>query len=100
MLLLLVTIFLPIPTTYTLSCLPCCSSDYNYYDHYTDYYTQCASCAPLSPSECLSGELTKGVCGCCDECAKAEGQECGGLWGLAGTCAQHLYCDTSKRFIK
>jgi len=88
MLILLLTIFFPIPPTYTLSCLPCCSTDY-------DYYTQCASCMPVSPSECLSGELTKGVCGCCDECAKAEGEECGGLWGLAGTCAKNLYCEDS-----
>ena len=40
------------------------------------------------------GELTKGVCRCCDECAKAEGEECGGLWGWLGTCAKDLYCDT------
>ena len=89
MLVSLLILFFTIPTTFTLSCLPCCSSsDYNYYDY-------CASCSPLSPGECVSGELVKGVCGCCDECAKAEGEECGGMWGLAGSCAHNLYCDTS-----
>ena len=75
MLVLLVIIFVTIHTTDTLSC-------------------QCASCPPpLTTSECVSGEVTKDECHCCDVCAKAEGEECGGPWGFAGTCASYLFCD-------
>ena len=54
-------------------------------------------CKQADPSECASGELTKDICMCCDVCAKAAGQVCGGLWGMMGTCASHLYCHYSGR---
>ena len=54
------------------------------------------TCSPKSPSECRSGQLTKDVCGCCEECAKAAGEVCGGPWGISGTCAEDLFCDISS----
>jgi len=48
------------------------------------------ACPP--PACCTSGSYTLGVCGCCEVCAKAEGESCGGLWGFAGSCAAGLRC--------
>merc|ERR1711875_146317 len=42
---------------------------------------------------CQSGQLAKDLCGCCDVCAKAEGEECGGPFGSSGTCANYLDCE-------
>ena len=33
------------------------------------------------------------MCGCCDVCAKAEGEVCGGPWGKDGVCADNLTCE-------
>ena len=49
-------------------------------------------CKKLSPSDCSSGQVTKDSCGCCDRCAKAEGESCAGEWGFSGTCAEGLTC--------
>merc|ERR1719433_128574 len=60
---------------HSLSCLPC----------------QKEECiAP--PACCTSGFYTLGICGCCEVCAKAQGEECGGPWGDAGSCAAGLRC--------
>ena len=32
------------------------------------------------------------MCGCCDVCAKVEGEECGGPWDLNGKCDKGLKC--------
>jgi len=58
----------------SLRCLPC----------------QEAECSP--PSCCASGSVTLGVCGCCQVCAKAEGETCGGPWATSGSCAAGLRC--------
>jgi len=65
----------------SLSCFPSCSA------------TPDCSNAP-KPSDCPSQRLTKTAipCNCCRECAKAEGQECEGLWGSSGECADYLEC--------
>merc|ERR1712098_989914 len=42
---------------------------------------------------CQSGQLAKDLCGCCDVCAMAEGEECGGPFGSSGTCANYLNCE-------
>ena len=34
-----------------------------------------------------------GVCGCCLQCAKQEGQECGAFKNVKGICDVGLYCD-------
>ena len=57
---------------------------------------QCAACEPLIPDNCPSGQLAKDVCECCDVCAKAEGEECGGVWSLSGTCADYLFCEENS----
>jgi len=56
----------------------------------------CTECPKSPPMDCASGHLTKDVCGCCDVCAKAEGETCGGMWGMSGTCAPGLNCETAK----
>jgi len=64
----------------SLSCFPCPAA------------IDCRS-AP-KPSDCPSRQLTRNAipCNCCRECAKAEGQECGGLWDSSGQCADNLDC--------
>ena len=79
----------PVPLESSLSGLPCCTGT----DTLDQTTTYCMRCEQAVPSECASGELTKDSCGCCDVCAKAAAQECGGPWGGVGTCASHLYCD-------
>ena len=45
---------------------------------------------------CKSGEYVKsGYCGCCLECAKDEGEQCGGEWGEKGKCGSGLICEPS-----
>ena len=56
-----------------LSCEPC-------------YETRC-----VQPVNCTGG-LVKGICGCCDVCAKTNGERCGGTWGMYGECAKGLNC--------
>jgi len=65
----------------SLSCFPPCQAN-----------PDCSN-AP-KPSDCPSQRLTKTAipCNCCRECAKAEGQECEGLWGSSGECADYLEC--------
>lgn len=43
------------------------------------------------PENCPVG-LTKDACGCCDVCAKAKGEACGGPWFLLGRCGKGLKC--------
>merc|ERR1711953_1088301 len=59
----------------SLSCLSC---------------QEVGSCPP--PACCPSGSYTTDVCGCCEVCAKAEGETCGGPWGTFGSCAAGLRC--------
>ena len=80
-----------------LSCLPCCSDQETGLQS-TKGPLSCTTCPPLSASECKSGQLTKDVCFCCDVCAKAEGETCGGPWNLDGVCADDLVCDKSKDY--
>merc|ERR1712112_568644 len=51
----------------------------------------CQECSPV-PDYCSTGQTVLDPCGCCEECAKGEGDECGGLFGLYGTCADDLEC--------
>merc|ERR1719228_1055598 len=67
----------------TLSCGPCC------HDQETMRIEMgCIPCGP-PPMDC---QLVKDVCGCCDVCAKTEGEECGGPWNITGICADGLTC--------
>ena len=79
----------------TLTCLPCCSDRESGFRSIGDR-PSCATCSPLSASECKSGQLTKGICSCCNVCAKAEGETCGGPWNIDGVCADNFFCDKSK----
>ena len=60
---------------------------------------QSLSCVACDQWTCTSDEklnctggLTLGICGCCNVCAKVEGEECGGLWNFSGTCDKGLTC--------
>merc|ERR1711942_637126 len=54
-------------------------------------YEDCHFCPP-PPDYCSAGQTVLDVCGCCQGCAKGENEECGGLWGTDGTCADYLQC--------
>ena len=47
---------------------------------------------PSAPSCCESGQYTLDECGCCQKCAKAELQKCGGASDVLGRCAGGLQC--------
>lgn len=49
------------------------------------------------PTPTCSYGLTKAPCGCCDECAKGLGEDCGGEWGFSGRCAEGLECEVEKK---
>ncbi|CAD5121785.1 DgyrCDS10262 [Dimorphilus gyrociliatus] len=55
-------------------------------------------CQPCNRVKCAEvnlsckGERTKGICGCCDKCAKVIGENCGGVYYYLGKCNQGLYC--------
>lgn len=68
-----------IPSIYALSCIPC------------DRTRPC-----VKPINCKGG-LVKGVCGCCDVCAKTQGERCGGPWRIHGHCAKGLKCLSRTR---
>ena len=44
-----------------------------------------------APLKC-KGSVGYDVCGCCPQCAKLEGQKCGGDWGELGFCDTGLRC--------
>ncbi|CAH1263160.1 CRIM1 [Branchiostoma lanceolatum] len=59
----------------SLSCLPC-------------EMVQC-----VEPQNCEQGTVPA-ICGCgCRRCAKVEGETCGGMWNLDGSCADGLTCE-------
>ncbi|CAL4109414.1 unnamed protein product, partial [Meganyctiphanes norvegica] len=50
-----------------------------------------AKCPPLEEEACPKG-ITQDICGCCKVCAGDVGEECGGPWGIFGTCGEGLEC--------
>jgi len=57
----------------------------------------CGGSPCQTPVCCKSGEYVKsGYCGCCLQCAKAEGEECGGDWEEKGRCASGMACRYSS----
>lgn len=47
---------------------------------------------PGCPELNCTGGTVIGLCGCCYTCAKQLHEQCGGLYGLFGTCDQGLRC--------
>ncbi|CAH1244772.1 HTRA3 [Branchiostoma lanceolatum] len=45
----------------------------------------------VDPQPCPSNTVMD-PCGCCEECAKVEGEMCGGSWDIDGKCADGLTC--------
>ncbi|XP_076221389.1 crimpy isoform X2 [Nomia melanderi] len=48
-------------------------------------------CEVLTDEDCPAG-LISDPCGCCKECARVEGETCGGPFGFSGSCAAGLQC--------
>merc|ERR1711909_57786 len=71
-------------------CPPCCHQQIQ-----GQYDEDCLSCPQLvTPTSCVSGEVTLDNCLCCKVCALPVGGVCGG-WQYAGAhtqCAQGLRC--------
>ena len=97
MLLQILSLFQLVQLGASLSCDECnCVRNYCYEGSYPTPMDEWEPCPKLYPSNCTSGQITAGQltpCGCCDECAKAVGQACEGLWGLLGSCAAGLTCN-------
>jgi len=47
---------------------------------------------PSPPTCCESGQYAYDECGCCQKCAKAELQTCGGASNISGRCGRGLQC--------
>lgn len=65
----------------SLSCIPCS-------------WVQCST-----PVNCKGG-LVKSICGCCNVCAKVEGERCGGQWQTLGRCDSGLKCVVRDGHLK
>merc|ERR1712079_404793 len=74
-LLFLSIILSSLSSTESLSCLPCDQ-------------VRCSA----APTCCKSGFYTTGACGCCQICAQAENEQCGGPWNSYGNCATGTRC--------
>lgn len=66
-------------TAESLSCAPC-----HLYKH---------QCTPVDQLNCKGG-YTLDICLCCTDCAKVEGEKCGGTWDEYGKCDAGLECVT------
>ncbi|XP_076038349.1 venom protein 302-like [Oratosquilla oratoria] len=75
LLLLLLSIFAFVQRSQGLTCVPC-------HD---------VKCQPLIPSTCRAGTESD-LCGCCNVCAKAQYDVCGGPWFAHGKCGKGLFC--------
>uniref|UniRef100_A0A0C9RPB1 TSA: Tityus bahiensis Tbah01400 mRNA sequence n=1 Tax=Tityus bahiensis TaxID=50343 RepID=A0A0C9RPB1_TITBA len=51
-----------------------------------------------TPENCSAG-ITRDACGCCDVCARGEGESCGGPWFLSGRCGKGLKCDRGNTYV-
>ena len=54
-------------------------------------------CPDFDTSQCLY-EIVKDPCGCCPECAKGPGEECGGIFRIAGQCTNGSLCLLSVEY--
>ncbi|XP_067680329.1 cysteine-rich motor neuron 1 protein-like [Haliotis asinina] len=48
-------------------------------------------CPPVPRDQCHAGVVTD-ICGCCQECARALNETCGGKYGIFGKCGPGLKC--------
>ncbi|KAK8733120.1 hypothetical protein OTU49_006769 [Cherax quadricarinatus] len=64
-----------IVSVYGLTCWPC----------------QGVVCPSIDTYDCPSGVVKSG-CECCHECAKEQGEKCGGSFDVFGKCAEGLVC--------
>ncbi|XP_066962758.1 single insulin-like growth factor-binding domain protein-2 [Macrobrachium rosenbergii] len=73
---LLLCISLAMVTVSGLTCRPC----------------ETVKCASPESLDCPFGAVER-QCGCCYECRKGKGEECGGSYNIFGTCSEELICD-------
>ncbi|XP_047129917.1 antistasin-like [Hydra vulgaris] len=69
---------------------------------YTSTAFTCINCATVkckAPEGCKAGTV-KDYCGCCDICAQASGEECGGLLENTKKCGNQLECVKKNDTIK
>ncbi|KAL2089490.1 hypothetical protein ACEWY4_014178 [Coilia grayii] len=68
----------------------------------THPHTDCVPCAsvqcPLSRHKCSGGYVTE-PCGCCSDCARRQGQLCGGPHWSRGYCDRDLTCSQFTGFL-
>merc|ERR1712098_424841 len=60
--------------------------------HTKNSRSKCVVCEPRVTAMCSTKEIVFHRCGC-PMCAKAKGETCGGIAGMAGKCASFLTCD-------
>ena len=86
-------------------CQPCCEGEgarkkVRVNSIWSGPVEQCVDCPIISPSNCTSGQLIKTPCVCCDECARAAGENCR-KYGQYETfdgerCADGLFCNAHQ----
>merc|ERR1711971_535245 len=74
----LVFLLFLLPSTTPLSCMMPCEPGQESTEE-----RPCHHCPQIDANDCQSKEIVEGACGC-QECAKAEGEECGGPWEGVG----------------
>merc|ERR1711962_87888 len=90
--LLLLSLYLSLPSVFSLGCeLPACPAGS------LNHKMRCHVCKIVVSADCSTKEIVLEPCGC-PVCAKAEGEQCGGLCGVAGCdtvgiCASFLTCE-------
>merc|ERR1712126_795921 len=84
--LLLISLYLSLPTVFSLSCMSPCPAGI------LKPNQMCTVCMGVVSADCSTKEIVRHPCGC-PVCAKAEGEKCNGLWRLKGKCASFLTCE-------
>merc|ERR1719334_608662 len=83
--LLLLSLYLSLPFVFSLRCRPQCPAGI-----FED--KNCNICEIVVSADCTTKETVRTPCTRCPVCAKAEGEKCGGRWGMEEKCASFLTC--------
>merc|ERR1712098_412198 len=88
--LLLLSLYLSLPSVFSLKCPRLCPAGV-----VLKPKRMCTVCKTVVTTDCSTKEIVRHTCGC-PVCAKAEGEDCNGLWGIKGKCASFLTCKLQK----